>query len=72
MKEAVPVACPVCDYLLRTNSDEKSFRLFGCCESCEMFWARPRQNEWKEGWRPSKEEINVKFGRKKLNVTIDL
>ena len=71
MKDVTPVACPVCDYLFRTKNDEESFSLFGCCESCEIFWARPHQEDWREGWRPTKEEVRAKVGRKKLNVTVE-
>ena len=41
-RQIVPLSCPVCDYLMRTVDDEKSYREFECCESCETFWARPR------------------------------
>ena len=67
----VPLACPVCSYLLRTFDDEKSYRNFKCCESCETHWARPNLKMWKEGWRPSKNQIEEKFGgRKKMTVNI--
>lgn len=70
-KQAIPLACPVCDYLLRTIEDERSYHQFKCCEHCETFWARPNQTKWKEGWRPTKEQINEKLkGGKKMTVNM--
>jgi hypothetical protein len=70
-RQIVPLACPVCDYLMRTADDEKSYREFECCESCETHWARPRLHSWREGWRPTKEKIEEKFGgRKKITVNM--
>lgn len=67
--KTTPLTCPVCDYVMRNHDDEKSFRDFSCCESCETNWARPNQDKWKEGWRPTKEEIFNKLGRKKINLS---
>jgi hypothetical protein len=70
-RQIVPLSCPVCDYLMRTVDDEKSYREFECCESCETFWARPRFPSWKEGWRPTKEQVQEKLGgRKKITVNM--
>jgi len=69
----VPIVCPVCDYLMRTLDDEKSYRQFECCESCETYWARPNLTAWRNGWRPDKKDILKKFpdGKKILsNVRI--
>jgi len=66
-----PLACPVCDYVLRNNEDEKSYRSFGCCESCELNWARPNQKRWSEGWRPTIQEAQEKTSNKIMNVTIN-
>ncbi len=72
-QEIVPLACPVCDYLMRNLNDEKSYHEFKCCESCETFWARPNLEKWKDGWRPNKEQIEQKFqGRKKLTARIPI
>lgn len=70
--EVTPISCPVCEFLMRTSEDEKSFRQFSCCETCEVFWARPNQEQWKSGWRPNKLEIEKKFGKKEINVSINL
>ena len=70
-RSIVPLTCPVCDYVMRNHDDEKSFRSFSCCECCETNWARPNQEKWKSGWRPTKEEIIKKLGRKKINVSLE-
>ena len=67
-----PINCPVCDYLFRTLEDEKSYRQFECCESCELLWARPNQDKWKSGWRPGKELVQSKNQKKKLNISIEI
>jgi hypothetical protein len=72
MNDTVPFSCPLCDYLMRTQEDEKSYKRFSCCESCEMYWARPNQEKWKEGWRPPSKEVIEKAGRKKINVSIEI
>jgi len=68
----IPLFCPVCDYVMRSKDDEKSFREFSCCECCETNWARPNREAWNEGWRPSHQEIYNKFGKKKIEVSMNL
>jgi hypothetical protein len=70
-REVVPLACPVCEYLFRSSEDEKSFRNFACCENCEIIWARPNQEKWKDGWRPEKEAVLSKAGQKKLDIHLE-
>lgn len=70
-RDGVPISCPVCSYMMRTYDDEKSYRNFGCCESCETHWARPNLQKWKEGWRPEQKQVDEKFqGRKKITVHV--
>ena len=72
-KKVVPLECPVCKYLMRNIDDEKSYHQFECCESCETYWARPNLQKWKEGWRPTLEQVEQKFqGRKKFTVNISI
>ena len=71
VRDTVPFSCPVCDYLMRTSDDERSYHNFKCCESCETFWARPNLSLWKNGWRPSKEQVDSKLqGRKKITINL--
>jgi hypothetical protein len=70
-KSVVPLSCPVCNYLFRTFDDEKSYRDFECCESCETHWARPNLTKWRQGWRPDKCDVLKKASeRKKITVNI--
>jgi len=55
--EAVPFACPVCEYPMRTADDAASYREFTCCQACTHRWAQSRADDWKDGWRPAQEEI---------------
>lgn len=71
-KQTIPLACPVCDMLFRSIDDERSYRLFTCCENCELLWARPNQEKWREGWRPDKKSALEKVKNKKLNVSIEI
>lgn len=71
MRSFIPLSCPVCDYVMRSREDEKSFRQFSCCETCDTMWARPNQEKWKSGWRPIKEEVDHRLGRKKISVSLE-
>jgi|688.fasta_scaffold01620_37 hypothetical protein len=70
-REIVPLICPVCECIFRSSEDEKSYKSFGCCESCETLWARPNQEKWKNGWRPEKEIVLLKAEQKKLDIHLE-
>lgn len=53
----VPLGCPTCNFLMRTRDDEAAYHEFGCCDRCGRLWAQPRRQQWKEGWRPSVEQV---------------
>lgn len=55
----VPIACPVCDFVLRSRDDENEFLDLGCCSACAMTWAHARKDAWRSGWRPNKEEVKI-------------
>lgn len=54
---AVPLSCSLCDTLMRSCDDEEACLEFGCCHFCAMTWAHPRRQLWKEGWRPSRDQV---------------
>lgn len=56
-----PIFCPVCDYIMVGELDRDSYKEFECCDSCATFWAYPNKTKWKEGWRPSSEEVMNKY-----------
>ena len=71
LETRTPLVCPVCDYLMRNSDDEKSYIQFGCCESCELVWARPHREIWDSGWRPDKKIVQEKMRDNFMNVTIN-
>jgi hypothetical protein len=54
---AVPLCCPVCETVLRSKADEDEHKRNGCCHLCAVRWAYPNLPKWKDGWRPTREEI---------------
>jgi len=55
--EKVPLECPVCSSLMTTN-DIADYNKYTCCRSCSLLLAQPNKAKWKDGWRPSKTELN--------------
>jgi hypothetical protein len=58
MKLGTPFICPVCnggmyDYQL----DAKSYRMHGCCRWCLIDFVEGFEEDWKNGYRPTKEQI---------------
>jgi hypothetical protein len=69
----VPLACPVCTRLMRTRDDEASWRTLECCDRCALIWAQPRQAAWKEGWRPTQEQVHqADVQRPPMAITFDV
>jgi hypothetical protein len=57
--DIVPLACPVCDMLMSSRDDVDNYRQKSCCEKCAFKWADMYLSKWKDGWRPSKDEIEI-------------
>lgn len=55
--EVMPMFCCMCDYIMNSIYDEEAYRKFGCCDSCANHHVYPNMKKWKEGWRPSSEEV---------------
>ena len=53
----MPLFCDVCEIRFANKEDEKTYKSFGCCSSCADTWAYSHKEMWKEGWRPSKQQI---------------
>ena len=57
--------CPVCDFMISTESDVFSFHKYECCHFCSLKWAESRKESWNSGWRPSQDDIDkIKEERK--------
>jgi hypothetical protein len=59
--EGRPIFCPLCDSIMRTDLDEDAYKKFECCDSCATNWAYPNKEKWKDGWRPSSDEVSNKY-----------
>jgi hypothetical protein len=58
---STPISCPNCHLLMRSKEDELAWDKFQCCNICSMEWAESQKENWKNGWRPSPEEISKKL-----------
>lgn len=73
LHEVIPIKCPVCNVLMRSRDDEVSWDKFKCCSNCDHEWASPQTEKWKNGWRPSLEEISDMMERRGMfTVQFDL
>lgn len=69
----VPLACPICDHVLYGRDDETSSMEFSCCDRCARLWAHARRKDWKDGWRPTAEQVSAaEADRMPLVLTIDV
>lgn len=50
----VPLFCKVCEFPMRNSNDFYAYKEFGCCEKCELKFARTNKEKWNNGWRPDK------------------
>lgn len=71
-EHSLPLACNVCNMLLRSREDEESCREFDCCYRCALKWAHSRRQQWKDGWRPTQEEVDSDvLSRVGLSITFE-
>jgi hypothetical protein len=70
---AIPLCCPVCNAALRTREDESAYIDVSCCNRCALLWAHARRKEWKDGWRPTQEQIHAaELVRPPLSMIFDI
>ncbi len=48
--------CPVCETYSFSGKDDLYMNKFECCEKCYIQWVEDREERWKTGWRPNKEQ----------------
>lgn len=53
----MPLCCPVCETVFRTRIDEEEYKKLECCAICAKTWAYPNIDKWKNGWRPTIDEV---------------
>ena len=46
--------CPVCNIYSFKSKDDVYMSKFECCEKCYIQWVEGREERWKTGWRPNK------------------
>ena len=49
--------CPVCEIYSFDIKDNMYMAKFSCCYQCYMEFVEEREERWKTGWRPNKDEI---------------
>lgn len=62
--KSTPLFCPICEAIMKFFYDEESFKKFECCDSCSNYFVYPNMEKWKNGWRPSKDDVQSKFADK--------
>ena len=55
--EKIPLFCDVCEIRLASKEDEDSYKKFECCSVCADTWAYSKKEDWLNGWRPSREQV---------------
>lgn len=50
--------CPVCHSYSFSAQDDLYMAKFECCFGCYVQWVESREERWKAGWRPTKEQTN--------------
>ena len=63
--------CKVCNFPLSSYEDFRAKNNYSCCFDCFTKFAESRKNEWKKGWRPTKDMISKHIkSKKQLNSSI--
>jgi len=71
--KATPMSCPICDHVFRSREDESAYAEFECCDRCMLLWAHPRRSLWKDGWRPTAEQVSqAEELRPPMSVMLDI
>ena len=55
-RETTKRLCSVCGAYSFEMRDDVYMNKFDCCYKCYIQWVEKRQDRWKTGWRPDKEE----------------
>lgn len=53
-----PLFCPNCKQTILSTQDKISYKQNKCCEFCTIKWVDLNRDEWENGWRPTKDEVN--------------
>tara|TARA_R110000824_G_scaffold216795_1_gene403358 strand:- start:39 stop:446 length:408 start_codon:yes stop_codon:yes gene_type:complete len=58
-------SCPVCKTYSFSMKDDLYMNRFACCHRCYIDFVDWNEEKWKDGWRPSAEQIASALGRRK-------
>lgn len=54
----VPSFCPLCERIMKGSKSNSTYYDWGCCSDCFIEFVEGREEKWKGGFRPSKEQID--------------
>ena len=55
-----PFFCPICDTVMSSNIDSEAYDRVSCCRACESDFAETNLKAWREGVRPSTQDVENK------------
>ena len=64
---SMPFFCDVCEFPHDFHRDWMYYEKFQMCQECATTLVEARQEDWKNGWRPSAEQIH-----RYINSRLDL
>ena len=71
LENGMPLFCEVCDFAFFSIDDEKSYSEFKCCSMCADEWAYAYKEKWKNGWRPTEDQM-ILYLKKRSIVSSDI
>ncbi len=57
--------CPVCKTYSFSTRDDLYMNRFKCCFLCYIDFVEGTEQKWKDGWRPTDEQLESALGRRK-------
>lgn len=61
-KYMVPSFCPICEGVMWGKSTSTYYQ-YGCCVFCHLQYVEGREDVWKEGWRPTAEQVEADLAK---------
>lgn len=62
--QASGIFCQVCNFLIKTADDARTFEKWCACHDCYLRFIEARKEEWQSGWRPSQDVIDELYSEK--------
>ena len=56
---SMPFFCKICEFPHDLNRDWQYYEKFEMCQECATSLVEARQEEWRNGWRPTQEQIDM-------------